>query len=76
MSENNRYLAVPPGSERSAYRSAEGLVRTAWSEISNRNAQYGWHVPVCPLTGMQTTRYQAVPSIGAVSALLPPEIGR
>ncbi|RZR98933.1 hypothetical protein BHM03_00028393 [Ensete ventricosum] len=34
----------------------------------------GWYVPIRQLTGTQTARYQAIPSIGAVSAPLPPEI--
>ncbi|RWW41163.1 hypothetical protein BHE74_00053362, partial [Ensete ventricosum] len=33
-------------------------------------------VPVHKLTGTWTTRYWAIPSIGAISAPLPPEIDR
>ncbi|RZR95338.1 hypothetical protein BHM03_00024172, partial [Ensete ventricosum] len=42
-------------------------VRTTRIAISTCTAQYEWYVPVRQLIGMQTTRYQAVPSIGAVS---------
>ncbi|RWW49363.1 hypothetical protein BHE74_00044503 [Ensete ventricosum] len=38
------------------------------SAISNHTARYGRYIPVHPLIGMQTARYQGVPPIEAISA--------
>ncbi|RWV90590.1 hypothetical protein GW17_00047192 [Ensete ventricosum] len=36
-------------------------------------AHTGWYIPVRTLIGTRTTCYRAIPSIGVVSALLPPK---